>query len=218
MEPTAVGRAIAQAGLRLPFPSGDVFTGLADIGPLLVTAIPLGVYNFTEGMNNVESAEAAGDSYNLRKILLADGIGAVVGSLLGSPFPSAVYIGHPGWKAVGGRIGYSLATGVCVGLVCFLGLVALLLAVIPLVAILPILLYIGIVIGAQAFDGPRRPTRRPSSWPSSRTSQPGPRPSSTARSTRRGRRRRRSACRPSPARASSTAAWSSSAAARSWRA
>ena len=38
------------------------------------------------------------------------------------------------------------------GLVCFLGLVALLLAVIPLVAILPILLYIGIVIGAQAFE------------------------------------------------------------------
>ena len=72
---------------------------VAGIGPLLVTAIPLGIYNFTEGMNNVESAEAAGDSYNLRHILLADGIGAVVGSLLGSPFPPAVYIGHPGWKA-----------------------------------------------------------------------------------------------------------------------
>jgi AGZA family xanthine/uracil permease-like MFS transporter len=63
-----------------------------------------------------------------------------------------VYIGHPGWKAVGGRIGYSLATGVCVALVCWLGLTALLLAIIPLVAILPILLYIGLVIGAQAFQ------------------------------------------------------------------
>jgi AGZA family xanthine/uracil permease-like MFS transporter len=51
-----------------------------------------------------------------------------------------VYIGNPGWKAGGGRIGYSLATRVCARLVCFLGLVALLLAVIPLVAILPILL------------------------------------------------------------------------------
>src|SRR5262245_1092410 len=152
MQATAVGKAIAEAGLRLPYPSTDVVAGLADIGPLLVTAIPLGIYNFTEGMNNVESAEAAGDSYSLQKILLADGIGAVLGSLLGSPFPPAVYIGHPGWKSVGGRIGYSLATGVCVGLVCFLGLVAMLLAVIPLVAILPILLYIGIVIGAQAFD------------------------------------------------------------------
>ena len=35
---------------------------------------------------------------------------------------------------------------------CFLGLTALLLAVVPLVAILPILLYIGLVIGAQAFQ------------------------------------------------------------------
>jgi AGZA family xanthine/uracil permease-like MFS transporter len=100
----------------------------------------------------VESASAAGDNYNLRSILLADGIGAVVGSILGSPFPPAVYIGHPGWKAVGGRIGYSLATGVVIALVCFLGLTALLLAVVPLVAILPILLYIGLVIGAQAFQ------------------------------------------------------------------
>ncbi len=156
MQPTAVGQALAQFGLRLPIPSGDVLAGLRDIGPLLVTAIPLGIYNFTEGMNNVESAEAAGDSYSLRKILLADGVGAVVGSVLGSPFPPAVYIGHPGWKAVGGRVGYSLATGVCVGLVCFFGLVALLLAVIPLVAILPILLYIGIVIGAQAFQATPR--------------------------------------------------------------
>src|SRR5690349_12875778 len=37
-------------------------------------------------------------------------------------------------------------------IVCFLGLTALLLAVLPLVAILPILLYIGLVIGAQAFQ------------------------------------------------------------------
>ena len=44
-----------------------------------------------------------------------------------------------------------LATGVVIALVCFLGLTALLLAVVPLVAILPILLYIGLVIGAQAF-------------------------------------------------------------------
>jgi adenine/guanine/hypoxanthine permease len=144
--------AFAQFGIRPPVPSGDFLKGLSDIGPLLVTAVPLGIYNFTEGMNNVESAAAAGDDYNLRHILLADGVGAVVGACLGSPFPPAVYIGHPGWKAVGGRIGYSLATGIVIGLVCFLGLTALLLAIIPLVAILPILLFIGLVIGAQAFQ------------------------------------------------------------------
>ncbi len=155
------------ANVRLPFglPGGLVaviigivvgwiayFAGWSDVAPLLVTAIPLGIYNFVEAMDNVESAAAARDNYDLRKILAADGIGAIVGSVLGSPFPPAVYIGHPGWKAVGGRIGYSLAIGVVIALVCFLGLTALLLAVVPLVAILPILLYIGLVIGAQAFQ------------------------------------------------------------------
>ena len=152
MSADALGKSLDQFGLRLPMFSGDVWSGLSQVAPLLVTAIPLGIYNFTEAMNNVESASAAGDNYNLRKILLADGLGAVVGSMLGSPFPPAVYIGHPGWKSVGGRIGYSLATGVAIALVCFLGLTAFLLALIPLVAILPILLYIGLVIGAQAFQ------------------------------------------------------------------
>jgi len=152
MVPAAVGASFERFGVYVPLLSGDVFTGLKHVAPLLATAIPLGIYNFVEAMNNVESASAAGDNYDLRKVLVADGSGAIIGALLGSPFPPAVYIGHPGWKAVGGRIGYSLATGVIIALVCFLGLTALLLAVIPLVAILPILLYIGLVIGAQAFQ------------------------------------------------------------------
>ena len=147
-----VSGSFAQFGVHLPVPGGEVWRGLIDVAPLLVTAIPLGIYNFVEAMDNVESAAAAGDNYDLRKVLAADGIGAIAGSVLGSPFPPAVYIGHPGWKSVGGRIGYSLATGVVIALVCFLGLTALLLAVVPLVAILPILLYIGLVIGAQAFQ------------------------------------------------------------------
>src|SRR5215210_4493917 len=116
-----------------------LFSGLGDLAPLLATAIPLGVYNFTEAMSNVESAAAAGDSYNLRSVLLADGTGAIVGSALGSPFPPAVYIGHPGWKDAGGRAGYSLASGVVIGLLCFLGLFGVLDALLPVPAIVPIL-------------------------------------------------------------------------------
>ena len=151
MDPAAVSASFAQFGLHLPVPGTEVLSGLSEIAPLLVTAIPLGIYNFTEAMNNVESASAAGDDYNLRHILLADGGGAVIGSFLGSPFPPAVYIGHPGWKAVGGRIGYSLATGLVVAVICLFGLVGLFLAVIPIQALVPILLFIGLVIGAQAF-------------------------------------------------------------------
>jgi AGZA family xanthine/uracil permease-like MFS transporter len=152
LDPKAVGDSFAQFGIHLPQPGTEVLSGLTNVAPLLATAIPLGVYNFTEGLNNVESAAAAGDNYNLRHILLADGIGAVVGSFLGSPFPPAVYIGHPGWKAVGGRIGYSLATGVVIALICFFGVTGLFLAVIPRAALFPILLFIGLVIGSQAFQ------------------------------------------------------------------
>jgi AGZA family xanthine/uracil permease-like MFS transporter len=103
-------------------------------------------------MTNVESAAVAGDSYNLRSVLLADGTGAIVGAALGSPFPPAVYIGHPGWKAAGGRTTYSMATGIVIAILCFTGMFGLLGAVLPIPAIVPILLYIGLLIGAQAFQ------------------------------------------------------------------
>ncbi len=103
-------------------------------------------------MSNVESAAAAGDNYNLRSVLLADGAAPFIGSAFGSPFPPAVYIGHPGWKDAGGRAGYSLASGVVIGLFCFLGLFGVLDALLPVPAIVPILLYIGLLIGAQAFQ------------------------------------------------------------------
>ena len=103
-------------------------------------------------MDNVESAAAAGDSFPTTRVLTADGIISLIGCLLGNPFINAVYIGHPGWKAMGGRIGYSAATGVMVLVLSWFGIVALMSALVPVVAILPILLYIGMLIGSQAFQ------------------------------------------------------------------
>jgi adenine/guanine/hypoxanthine permease len=103
-------------------------------------------------MDNVESAEAAGDPFPTTRVLTADGVVSLIGCLMGNPFINAVYIGHPGWKAMGGRIGYSAATGVMVILLSWFGVISLLLAIIPVVAISPILLYIGMLIGAQAFQ------------------------------------------------------------------
>src|SRR5258707_2356894 len=51
-----------------------------------------------------------------------------------------------------GRSGYSAATGIAVIILSWFGIVALMLGLVPLVAILPILLYIGMLIGAQAFQ------------------------------------------------------------------
>jgi AGZA family xanthine/uracil permease-like MFS transporter len=134
-----------------------VFSGFEYFGIILVTAIPFGIYDLVEALDNVESAAAAGDSFPTTRVLTADGVVSLIGCMMGNPFINAVYIGHPGWKAMGGRIGYSAATGVAVIALAWFGVISLMIALIPVVAILPILVYIGMLIGAQAFqETPRR--------------------------------------------------------------
>ena len=148
-----VGDAFANFGFSVPIPAfNHVFSGFEFLGIILVTAIPFGIYDLVEAMDNVESAEAAGDDYPTTRVLTADGVVSLIGCLMGNPFINAVYIGHPGWKAMGGRIGYSAATGLMVVVLSWFGIVAVLLALVPVVAISPILLYIGMLIGAQAFQ------------------------------------------------------------------
>src|SRR6476659_1392984 len=148
-----VGDAFASFGFSVPLPAfGQVFSGFEFLGIILVTAIPFGIYDLVEAMDNVESAEAAGDEYPTTRVLTADGVVSLIGCLMGNPFINAVYIGHPGWKAMGGRIGYSAATGIMVVVLSWFGIIAVLLALVPVVAISPILLYIGMLIGAQAFQ------------------------------------------------------------------
>ena len=144
---------LASFGFSFPIPAiGHVFSGFEFIAVILVTAIPFGIYDLVEAMDNVESAAAGGDNFPTTRVLTADGVVSLIGCLRGNPFINAVYIGHPGWKAIGGRIGYSAATGVMVLILSWFGILALLMALIPVVAISPILLYIGMLIGAQAFQ------------------------------------------------------------------
>jgi AGZA family xanthine/uracil permease-like MFS transporter len=153
MSAANVSQAISSFGFSIPLPAfGHVFSGFQFLGIILVTAIPFGIYDLVEALDNVESAAAAGDDYPTTRVLTADGIVSLIGCMMGNPFINAVYIGHPGWKAMGGRIGYSAATGVMVILLSWFGVIALLMAVIPIVAITPILLYIGMLIGSQAFQ------------------------------------------------------------------
>ncbi|WMM24510.1 hypothetical protein RBU61_16495 [Tissierella sp. MB52-C2] len=144
----------AASGFAIAFPKlaiGDLAQGFAYLSPFLAAAIPLAIYDFLESLDNVESAEVAGDHYNTTKALLIPGLLTLLGAALGSPYPTIIYIGHPGWKATGARVGYGLLTGLVIIVVSFLGLLPLALTIIPLVALLPILVYISMVIGAQAF-------------------------------------------------------------------
>jgi len=150
--------SVANFGFHIPLPVfGHTFGGFEYLGTILVTAIPFGIYDLVEALDNVESAAVAGDSFPTTRVLTADGVVSLIGCLMGNPYINAVYIGHPGWKAMGGRIGYSAATGLAVIVLCWFGTISLMLALIPKVAILPILLYIGMLIGSQAFqETPKR--------------------------------------------------------------
>jgi AGZA family xanthine/uracil permease-like MFS transporter len=148
-----LAQSVSSFGFSVPLPAiGHVFAGFEFIGIILVTAIPFGIYDLVEATDNVESAAAAGDSFPTTRVVTADGVISLIGCLMGNPFINAVYIGHPGWKAMGGRLGYSAATGIAVIVLSWFGVISLMMALIPVVAILPILLYIGLVIGAQAFQ------------------------------------------------------------------
>jgi adenine/guanine/hypoxanthine permease len=145
--------SVSSFGFSVPLPAvGHIFSGFQFLGVILVTAIPFGIYDLVEALDNVESAAVAGDSFPTTRVLTADGIISLVGCAMGNPFINAVYIGHPGWKAMGGRIGYSAATGITVILLSWFGVISLIVSLVPVVAISPILLYIGMLIGSQAFQ------------------------------------------------------------------
>lgn len=125
----------------------------------LAIIIPMGLFNVVGSIQNLESAEVAGDRFETRPALLANGIGSLLAAFFGSAFPTTIYIGHPGWKALGARAGYSALNGAVITALCLTGAVALVGELIPMEAVIGILIWVGILITAQAFsEVPRRQT------------------------------------------------------------
>jgi len=143
-------------GFYAPVPVfSDLWQGFAALFQnswIFAVVIPAEIYNFIETMNNVESAEAAGDRYPVGTCQLIDGAGTMLGALFGSAFPTTVYIGHPGYKRLGGRAGYALGVGGILFLSAVFGFLSVLHGLVPMAAVAPILVFIGLVITAQAFQ------------------------------------------------------------------
>ena len=153
MTAEAIGPAMQNAGLYLPRPSVEaVLGGFKDVLPFLSAVAPLAVMNFMGTLQCVESAAAAGDRFKPFSTMIVNGVATMVGALLGSCFPTTVYIGHPAWKALGARRGYSILNGVVITFLCLSGLMSLVLAIVPKESASAILLFVGLVITAQAFE------------------------------------------------------------------
>src|SRR5262245_33125352 len=94
MSLTKLAQSVSNFGFSLPLPAvSHVFSGFEFLGVILVTAIPFGIYDLVEALDNVESAAVAGDSFPTTRVLTADGVVSLIGCLMGNPFINAVYIG-----------------------------------------------------------------------------------------------------------------------------
>ncbi|MBN2317501.1 MAG: hypothetical protein JXR49_00395 [Acidobacteria bacterium] len=140
-----------------PFPTVGFIHGLGKAVSYLPIAFPFALITILGGINNTESARVAGDAYRTRSILLVEAFATVVAALFGGVAQSTPYIGHPAYKAMGGRAAYTLATGLFIGIGGALGIMSFVVEAIPEAVITPILLFVGIEIISQAFvESPRK--------------------------------------------------------------
>lgn len=130
--------------------------GGRDWAKYLTVIVPMGLINLLGSLQNIESAEAAGDPYPTMPSLAMNGVSTLAAAGFGSCFPTTIYIGHPGWKGLGARAGYSTLNGLFFTVVCLFGLLGYIAHAVPIDAGMAIVLWIGIVIAAQAFQATPR--------------------------------------------------------------
>ncbi len=128
-----------------------------DALPYLPIAFPFALMTVVGGIDCTESAAAAGDEYDTRGVIAIEGIATLAAGLSGGVIQTTPYIGHPAYKAMGGRAAYSLATALLIGSAGIIGYFEVLNAYLPIPVVLPILVFIGLEITAQSFSAtPRR--------------------------------------------------------------
>jgi AGZA family xanthine/uracil permease-like MFS transporter len=135
----------------LPWPTGSWLAGLPAAGAYVPLAIPFALATLVGGIDNTESAAVAGDRYPTRDILLIEGAATFIAALFGGVVQNTPYIGHPAYKRMGARAGYTVATGLFIGVGAFSGAVGLLLSWLPESVLVPVLVFVGLEISAQAF-------------------------------------------------------------------
>lgn len=153
----ALGKAevdFSGVGLYFPNPINTfqyLLSGFVVVIPYLTVVIPIELYNFIETMDNVEAANAAGDNYSVREAQFADGICTMISSLFGGIVPNTVWLGHAGLKKTEAGIGYSLVSGIALGLAGVFGLFTFLSHLVPPAICAITFLWCAVVMLAQAF-------------------------------------------------------------------
>ncbi len=125
--------------------------------PYLGFIIPFAIATVIGGIDCAESAASVGDDFKTSQVIGIEAVATILAAMCGGVIQTTPYIGHPAYKAMGGRAAYTLATALFVGGAGLIGYFSLLFLLIPKAAVLPILIFIGIEITAQSFHAtPRR--------------------------------------------------------------
>lgn len=114
--------------------------------------LPFALATVIGGIDCTESAAAAGDEYNTGQVIAIEAFATLVAALCGGVIQTVPYIGHPAYKAMGGRSAYTLATALFIGAAGALGFFGFMYVVIPKATVFPILIFVGLEITAQSFQ------------------------------------------------------------------
>jgi AGZA family xanthine/uracil permease-like MFS transporter len=148
---TYAGMPPLEFHIGFPMPTLEFLAGLGPALKYLPLAIPFGLLTVVGGINVTESARVAGDDYHTRDILLTEAVATLVAGFCGGVAQSTPYIGQPAYKRMGSRAGYTLLTGVFIGLGGMLGFVSFFVELIPRAVLAPILVFVALDIMVQAF-------------------------------------------------------------------
>jgi AGZA family xanthine/uracil permease-like MFS transporter len=117
----------------------------------LPVVIPFALATVVGGIDCTESAAAVGDEYDTGQVIAVEACATLAASLCGGVIQTTPYIGHPAYKAMGGRAAYTLATALFVGAAGVIGFFGYLYVIIPKPTVFPILIFVGLEITAQSF-------------------------------------------------------------------
>jgi AGZA family xanthine/uracil permease-like MFS transporter len=149
---TPMAHPTLQLHLGFPTPTLGFVAGFRiAVTTYIAMALPFAILTVVGGINVTESARLAGDSYSTRSILLTEAIATLIAGVCGGVSQSTPYIGHPAYKAMGGRAAYTVATALFVGLGGVLGYIPFMAMVLPISCLAPILIFVAFDIVAQSF-------------------------------------------------------------------
>ena len=137
----------------LPVPTLDFIDGMVPALKYLPIAVPFAILTIVGGINVTESARVAGDAFNTRQVLLTEAVATLVAGVCGGVAQSCPYIGHPAYKRMGARSGYTLLVAIVIGLGGMLGYIPFIVELIPKAILAPILVFVALEITSQAFIG-----------------------------------------------------------------